>query len=215
MSSARKQQTPHSGRRPRTDRPAGHREAGFDFTYHMRRLCQDMVARVDQLRHVDLARVAISFSQTRRTTAYGIYASLTPMRFANGKTHTIRRGRKWGVQRLNGPDGREMLYILNFYLPRFLDLGFREKLTTVMHELWHVGPKFDGDVRRFEGRCYAHGTSQKKYDAMVDVLVNQWLSAEPTESVCKFLRGDFRDLVTRQGPVFGQRFPAPKLFPLK
>ncbi|MEE8451604.1 MAG: hypothetical protein V3R99_06800 [Thermoguttaceae bacterium] len=210
MSPARKQRTPHSGHRRSSDRAAG-----FDFTHHVRRLCQDMVARVDQLAYVDMTRVAISFSQTRRTTAHGMYASLTPMRFADGKDHTIRRGRKLGVQRLDGPDGREMLYILNFYLPRFLDLGFREKLTTVMHELWHIGPKFDGDVRRFEGRCFAHGASQKKYDAMVDVLTDQWLSAEPPESVCEFLRGDFRDLVTRQGPVFGQKFPAPKLFPLK
>jgi len=205
MSSARKQQTPHSS----------HRATGFDFTHHMRRLCQDMVARVDRLSHVDMARVAVSFSQARRATAYGIYASLTPMRFADGKAHTIRRGRKWGVQRLDGLDGREMLYILNFYLPRFLDLGFREKLTTVMHELWHIGPKFDGDIRRFQGRCFAHGASQKKYDGMVDILVDQWLSSEPSESVCEFLRGDFRDLIARQGSIFGQKFPAPKLFPLR
>ena len=210
MSSARKQQTPHSAHRHR-----GHRAAGFDFTHHMRLLCQDMVGRVDSLGHIEMARVAVSFSQTRRATTHGMYASLTPMRFADGKAHTIRRGKKWGVQRLDGPDGREMLYILNFYLPRFLDLAFREKLTTVMHELWHIGPKFDGDVRRFEGRCFAHGASQNRYDAMVDILIDQWMSAEPPESVCEFLRGGFRDLVARQGPVFGQKFPAPKLFPLK
>ena len=64
-----------------------------------------------------------------------------------------------------------MLYILNFYLPRFLDLPFREKLTTMLHELWHIGPKFDGDVRRLGGRCFAHGSSQKQYDAHVEALL--------------------------------------------
>ncbi len=205
MSLARQQHTPDG----RT------RAAGLDFTHPMRHLCEDMVARLDRLGHIDMARVAISFSQTRKATGYGMHASLTPMRFAGGQPHTIRRGREWGVQRLYGPDGREMLYILNFYLPRFLNLRFREKLTTVVHELWHIGPNFDGDVRRFEGRCFAHGSSQKKYDAMVDVLVDRWLSARPPESICEFLRGDFRDLITRYGPIIGQRVPTPKLFPLE
>ena len=63
-----------------------------------------------------------------------MFASLTPMRFAGGQTHVVRRQRRWAIQRLYGPDGREMLYILTFYLPRYLDLPFREKLTTVLHE---------------------------------------------------------------------------------
>ena len=89
-----------------------------------------------------------------------MFASLTPLRFAGGQRHTLRRGRQWTLQRVC-EDGREMLYILNFYLPRFLDLPLDEKLTTVVHELWHIGPRFDGDLRRFGGRCYAHSGSQK------------------------------------------------------
>jgi len=188
---------------------------GLDFTLHMRRLCDDMIARVDLLRHIDMDRVAISFSQTRRASDHGMYASLTPMRFAGGRTHTVRRGRKWAVQRLIDSDGREMLYILTFYLPRFLDLTFREKLATVMHELWHIGPRFDGDVRRFGGRFFAHGSSQAEYDAQVDRLVAQWLATEPSESACEFLRLSFRELTARHGRVFGCRVPKPKLFPLR
>lgn len=191
------------------------REAGFDFTFHLRRLCGDMVTRVDQLGHIDVSRVAIAFSQARKATDHGMYASLTPMRFAQGRRHTVRDGQKWGVQRLAGPGGREMLYILNFYLPRFLNLKFREKLTTVIHELWHIGPNFDGDVRRFRGRCFAHGSSQQRYDAHVERLVDAWLSAGPPESVCAPLRYDFRELLARHGRVFGRRIPAPKLFPVR
>ena len=39
-----------------------------------------------------------------------------------------------------------MLYLLSFYLPRFLKLPWREKLATVIHELWHVNPQFNGDL---------------------------------------------------------------------
>jgi len=127
--------------------PQSHRREpppnGFDFTGNIRRVCDDMIGRLDQLRHVDMSRVAVSYSQTRRSGKQGMFAALTPLRFAGGRMHTFRRKRRWGIQRLFDPDGREMLYILTFYLPRFLDLPQREKLTTVLHELWHVGPAFD------------------------------------------------------------------------
>ncbi len=187
---------------------------GFDFTLHMRRLCDDMVRRLPELHHVDLARVAVSFCQARKPAAEGLYASLTPLRFAGGGTETVRRGRRWGIQRLVDSAGREMLYILNFYLPRFMDLALHDKLATVLHELLHIGPRFDGDLRRFRGRCYAHGGSQKRYDALAERLAANWSSQDPPQSLYEFLREDFSGLVRRYGRVFGQRVRAPKLLPL-
>ncbi len=189
-------------------------QSGFDFTLHMRRLCDDMVARLDPLRHVDMSRVAVSFVQTRRPGSLGMFASLTPLRFAGGQMHSFRRKRRWGIQRLYDDDGREMLYILNFYLPRFLDLPLREKLATTLHELWHVGPKFDGDVRRLGGRCFAHGSSQKRYDAHIEALLDRWLKLSPPPSLYDFLRLHFRELVVRHGRVYGRKVPVPKLVPL-
>jgi predicted metallopeptidase len=186
---------------------------GFDFTLHARQLCEDMTARVEDLRHVDMSRVAVSFVQVRKVGEYGMYASLTPLRFAGGRLQTMRRGRPWGIQRVY-EDGREMLYILNFYLPRFLDLSFREKVNTVVHELWHIGPRFDGDLRRFGGRCYAHSGSQRKYDAKVEQLVGEWLAASPPCELYDFLGLDFHGLIARHGRVFGRRVRAPKLIPL-
>lgn len=204
MDSARREQV------VRRDRP----RTGFDFTLHIRRLCDDMVARLDRLQHIDMSRVAVSFVQTRRTGSHGMFASLTPLRFADGQMHTYRRKRRWGIQRVYAPDGREMLYILNFYLPRFLDLPFREKLITTLHELWHIGPKFDGDVRRLGGRCFAHGSSQKQYDAHIEALLDRWLALNPPETLYEFLRPSFGELHSRHGRVFGRRVPSPKLVPL-
>lgn len=188
--------------------------SGFDFTLHIRRVCDDMVTRLEQLHHIDMSRVAVSFSQTRRAGTLGMFASLTPLRFAGGKPYVVRRKRRWGIQRVCSPEGREMLYVLNFYLPRFLDLPFREKLATTMHELWHVGPKFDGDVRRFGGRCFAHGSSQKRYDAQVERLLDRWLSLDPPETIYEFLRGSFHELSKRHGRVYGRRVATPKVIPL-
>jgi predicted metallopeptidase len=199
---------------PRQISRHGRPQTGFDFTLHIRRLCEDMVTRLDDLKHIDMSRVAVSFSQTRRTGSLGMFASLTPLRFAGGQMHTFRRKRRWGIQRVYSPDGREMLYILNFYLPRFFDLPFREKLVTTLHELWHIGPKFDGDVRRLGGRCFAHGKSQKRYDAHIETLLDRWLALSPPESLYDFLRLKFRDLRANHGRVFGRRVPVPKLVPL-
>lgn len=188
---------------------------GFDFTLHMRRLCHDMVERLPELGHIDLSRVAVSFCQTRKAALHGVFASLTPLRFAGGRLETVRRGKRFGIQRLHDSSGHEMLYILTFYLPRFLDLEFREKLATVIHELWHVGPRFDGDLRRFSGRCYAHSGSKKKYDAQVDRLTDRWLALNPPVVLYDFLHSDFRTLAERHGKVFGITIPAPKLIPLE
>lgn len=188
--------------------------AGFDFTLHIGRVCEDMVTRLAELRHIDLSRVAVSFCQTRKAVSHGMYASLTPLRFDGGATETTRRGRRWRIGRLADASGREMLYILNFYLPRFLDLPFHAKVDTVVHELWHIGPCFDGDLRRFNGRCYAHGGSQKRYDAHVDRLAAKWLSLGPPASLYDFLEHDFRSLLRRHGRIFGRRVRTPRLTPV-
>jgi predicted metallopeptidase len=185
---------------------------GFDFTHHIRLLCINIASRLESLNHIEMGRVAVSFSQARLGTRQGMYATLTPLRFPGGKLHTVRRGRKWGMQKVKDHNGQEMLYILNFYLPRFLDLPFREKLDTVVHELWHIGPKCDGDLRRFGNRCYAHGPSKKKFDRQVAQMVDEWLEQSPPASVYDFLHYDFSELESRYGQIIGSKFPVPKMF---
>lgn len=184
---------------------------GFDFTLNMRQLCRDMVARVDELSHVDIQQVAISFSQTRTPHLYGLQATLTPMRFEAGAIMSASGNRRYTVQQLFDASGREMLYILNFYLPRFLNLPLEEKVGTVLHELWHISPRFDGDLRRFSGRCYAHGSSQRQYDAQVARLAKSWWAADPPSDVYAFLELTFLQLTARYGSVRGHRIPNPKL----
>ena len=124
---------------------------GFDFTSQMRTLCNDLVARVPDLRHIDMGRVALAFCQTRKRVQHGLHASLTPMRFEGGRITTTRRGRDYTLQRLYDPDGCEMLYILRFYMPRFQNLAFEEKLTTVLHECAMVGMLPHGSFPLFAG----------------------------------------------------------------
>jgi hypothetical protein len=184
---------------------------GFDFTLHMRRLCASLTAELPELSHIDLPQVAIRFCQVRSTRPHGMLASLTPLRFEHGSLTTLRRGRRWRIETVQDANGREMLYLLSFYLPRFCDYSFREKLVTVIHELWHIGPNFDGDLRRFPGRCYAHSPRQRNFDAFAAALADKWLAATAASEVSEFLQATFAELVGQHGAVVGQRIRTPRL----
>lgn len=193
-------------------RPAAKKTGGgFNFTLHMRHLCADLIARLPELSHIDIDRVAIRFCQARKAVRHGIHASLTPLRFERGELFARRRGSTWTLERLYDESGHELLYLLSFYLPRFLERSFEEKLATVIHELWHVSPRFDGDLRRHPGRCYAHSHSQKQYDALMHELARRWLSNDPPSVTWEFLRYDFAQLEQQHGRIFGQKISTPKL----
>lgn len=185
----------------------------FDFTYAMRRLCEDVVLRLEEFHHIDMDRIAVTFAQARRRVSYGLQAKLTPMRFEQGQLTTRRYGRTWTVQRLFDGE-QEMLYILTFYLPRFQDQSFSEKMITVLHELYHISPNFDGDIRRMPGRYHVHSHSQKEYDQHMGVLANRYLRMNPPKQLYAFLKSRFRTLQRHHGQVVGLQVPIPKLIPL-
>jgi predicted metallopeptidase len=186
-------------------------DGGFNFTLHMRRLCADLAARLPELAHIDVSRIAIRFCQARKPVRHGLHATLIPLRFAGGATVCSRRGRQWTIERLYDASGREMLYLMSFYLPRFAQQAFEDKLSTVVHEMWHVGPAFDGDLRRHEGRCWAHTHSAAQYDAHVRQLALKWLALNPPPDIYEFLEHRFGQLERRHGRVVGQRIQTPRL----
>jgi predicted metallopeptidase len=104
-----------------------------------------------------------------------------------------------------------MLYIVYFLVPRFFNIPLREKLITVFHELYHISPSFDGDIRRLPGRNYAHGGSRKSYNARMAELVDTYLHTADTPDVIGFLDGDMETLRARYRTIVARRFPTPKI----
>jgi predicted metallopeptidase len=184
---------------------------GFDFTSAMRRLITDMVHKLPELSHIELDRVLIAFTQTRKRVPHGIQATLTPMRFQGGRRTTRRRGHWYRIQACVDDSGREMLYVLSFYLPRFLDRPLDDKLVTILHELWHISPHFDGDLRRHPGRCFAHSHSQAEYDREMAALSRRWLEGKPARELYYFLETSFTELLQTHGRVFGMQIKRPRL----
>ena len=188
--------------------------APFDFTRAMRTLCEDIAGRMEEFSHLRMDEMAVTFAQARSRVSHGLQAKLTPMRFEGGRLVTRRGSRLWTVQRLFEGE-REMLYILTFYLPRFLEHSFREKMTTIFHELYHVGPLFDGDIRRMGGRYHVHSHSQKEFDRLCESLADRYLALRPPASLYGFLSYNFRDLHRMFGGVVGMQVAIPKLIPVR
>lgn len=186
----------------------------LDFCAAMRDLCDDVCHRLpEDYGHIRMEQVAVAFAQARRRVPHGLQAKLTPMRFAGGGLIEQRAGRSWTIRRLYDRD-QEVLYILTFYLPRFLDHPLSEKLVTTLHELYHIGPRFDGDIRRFGGRYHVHSHSQREYDLLMEEHARQYLARNPSRRLWGFLEKSFAELEQDHGRVYGVKVPIPKLIPL-
>lgn len=186
----------------------------LNLTKSLEDLVADIVVRVPELGHIDPAGLLICVSSTRGGGIHGTYAKIHPLKFEGGAgSIQVRRGRRLCTCTM--PEvvvaGREILYIIYFLIPRFLNLPLKEKLVTVFHELYHVSPLFNGDIRRFPGRNFAHGGSRKRYNAIVSSLVDSYLRNLEDPGLIAFLDGDMAALRTRNDVLVGRRFPAPKI----
>jgi hypothetical protein len=182
----------------------------FDFCGHIRRLVADIAVRCETFRHIDVSRLLIAITQARTGRARGLQARVTPLRFRGGALVRRRRGRGYQVQRFVVGE-TEMLYHVTFCLPRFLEQDFDDKLVTLFHELYHIGPAFDGDLRRLGGRYAVHSHSKRGYDVHMADLAREYLAGQPEPTLHDFLRLSFAQLVQRHGSIVGVVVPRPKL----
>jgi len=200
---------------PHTRPPVRHADRSpFHVTAALRRLCADIAARCDTFAHLDLSAAMFTFTPSRSAERHGLLARVTPLRFRDGQLYRRRRGRLYQVQRYFA-DGREQMYFVTLCLPRFLDQPFEQKLTTIFHELYHIGPKFDGDIRRHEGRYAVHTHSKKEYDERMGELARRYLADHPEPRVFGFLHATFAELWDHFGGVYGVTLPQPKMVPVR
>jgi predicted metallopeptidase len=185
----------------------------FDFCGHVRRLCADIIARCPAFHHLRLDNLLFGMTQARTGRRHGLQARVTPLRFPGGRFRTYRRGHWYQVQRYVVED-RDILYLVTFCLPRFLDQDFDDKFITLFHELYHISPTFDGDLRRHGGRCSIHTHSMKAYDRRMAELAREYLASKPDPHLHAFLRLNFAQLMHRHRSVVAVVVPQPKLVPV-
>jgi hypothetical protein len=185
----------------------------FDFSGHMHRLCDDIALQCPDFAHIDTRSMLFTYTPARNRNGFGLQARVTPMRFRGGERLRRVGDVHYQAQRYT-VGGREMLYLVTFCLPRFLDQSFTEKLVTVFHELYHIGPAFDGDLRRHEGRYAVHTRSKKDYDVRMAAMARQYVTDHPEPDVFDFLRRSSKELVRERGGVTAIAVPRPKMIPV-
>ena len=186
----------------------------LNLTSELERLIADITGRVEEFGHIDPRLILVCVSSTRGGGVHGTYAKIHPLRFENGaRAKTIRRGIRKHDYEMPAiiHRGMDILYVVYFLIPRFLNLSFREKLITLFHELYHISPEFNGDIRRFPGKNYAHGSSTKRYNAYMATLVDSYLEKLETKSLMAFLEGDMAALRERYQAIVGRKMTAPQI----
>jgi predicted metallopeptidase len=170
------------------------------------RLAADVCARVLALAHINPRRVLFCLTRARRTSLGGTYAKIMPMRFPDGSPLKAVEGGMYALPQIPTVEG-DILYLIYIYLPRFYQQPFERRVLTVIHELFHIAPAFDGTIRRIGTR--AHGASRVQFNAQLTPLVDAYLQSDPPEEVLAFLRGDFTALAS-QSQLTGRALALPK-----
>ncbi len=99
----------------------------------------------------DRNRVVVSVSRSRSPGKTGVWAYVQPI----------------NKMKLESSGFSEARYIMNFVVPRYFCLTPQERLETVVHEIYHLHPNLNGQIRTFPGPFKHHGPTPAAYKRRV------------------------------------------------
>ena len=205
----------------------------IDYTLHVSRLIEDIVARVPALAHIDPGRLLV-FARVGRTQTHGPFATCHSLMlpasdpayyfWRDRRTGALSRRSEWFVTR--SPEvrvgGRRVSHLISIALPRFCDQTLKDthkervydrgqtwmaKLDTIVHELYHVDPH-EGGIRQAPAADGRPGpqTHTPRFFSDVQRIVREYVASRPEPAVYDFLSLDFDGLTRRHGGVTGTVF---------
>ncbi|MBN2078246.1 MAG: hypothetical protein JW838_04730 [Spirochaetes bacterium] len=185
----------------------------IDLSSALTSVITDIVRHTPSLAHIDVDRVLVCIGSNRRHGRGGLYGKLVPLRFENGSSRTVHRGRTYGIPEISHR-GRTCLYVLYFFMPRFFDLSWDDKLGVIFHELFHISPRFDGDIRRMATVRIAHGHSKRHFDSLFSSDLLSYIPHARKSLHYDFLKMNSTGLYRRYGAVTAIRMKNPRPVPL-
>lgn len=189
--------------------------AVFDFNAEYKTVIESVIRNCPEYSNFDPARIAVSYSEARSRSRYGLQAKIYPLRFEGGTTERTVNGYHFSVAPLR-IGGVDILYIISFCIPRFLNLSLAEKIETIVHELYHISPRFNGDIRRLSlGKNAAHGPNMKLLDKYIEGIARRYLYSPTRPILPKFLEYDYRQLKNVFGDIEFTKVRAPKIITKK
>jgi predicted metallopeptidase len=150
--------------------------ARLNVTLAVKRLVRDLAVRVPELSHVRASRVLVVAGEARR-------ASRATIRPAHFKETRARAGSGARTKPLIRVKGRKILYVITLRPLWFVASTPRERIATILHELYHASARFDGTLHR--GRRHSR-LPRAKYNRRVRALLDRYLASAPEEVVAPF-----------------------------
>ncbi len=138
------------------------------MTLAVKRLVRDVARRVPELAHVRPSRVLVVAGEARRASR----ATIRPVNHGPAAVRPRVRVK-----------GRTILYVITLRPLWFLRSTPRERVSTIVHELYHASTRFDGTLHR--GRRHAR-LPPARYERRVRDIVERYLAVAPPEIVQPF-----------------------------
>lgn len=182
----------------------------------VRLLIRDVARRLPEFRHVRADRLIVVAGEARRASR----ATVRPLRFQETATLVSENGKR-RKPRVSFR-GHDVLYVVTLRPLFFRSSTPEKRVETVLHELFHISPAFDGTldpkrrhavlpgpeferlfrpiVKRYLATCRAEVLERLAVNG--DVLVRQWLEKPPaTFPVRSRQRKVYAESQTFMGPV--------------
>lgn len=185
------------------------KKESFNITDALSLVIHEMIKMTDEFKLFDINRILICCGSNQSNARGGLYGKLVPMRFENGSEIIKHRGHYYTVPRLN-LNGVEILYIMYLYIPKFLDLPAKEKIDVMFHELYHISPDFNGDIRRMGKVKKAHGHSRKSFDEKYKEYAEAFYLKVKDTPFHRFLEMNTEDLKKEFSRLSYRRIKIPK-----
>ena len=106
----------------------------------------------------------VCLSSNRDGSKGATYGKVVPLCYLNGSQSVIYKNQKYTMP-LVKKNNNIIKYLLYIYLPKFFDLSVKGKLYVLFHELYHINPNFDGDIRNMGNFKRVHGYSIKYFNS--------------------------------------------------
>lgn len=146
------------------------------MTLAVKRLVRDVASRIPELGHVRASRLLVVAGEARRASR----ATIRPAHFGETRRRSGSGSRRKPLIRVKG---RKILYVITLRPLWFLRSTPRERISTIVHELYHASTRFDGTLHR--GRRHSQ-LPRAQYERRVRDMVSRYLAVAPPEVIQPF-----------------------------
>ena len=142
-----------------------------------------------EFEHIEPSRILVVAGEARRAS----HATVKPLAFGEG----IRTDALGRFKPLVKVDGKRMLYCVTLRPLFFRSSGSRERIATVLHELFHISTAFDGTL----DSSRRHSTMGKRFELKFRPLERRLWHGLPAELLAPFAHdGEVRVLQWLERP---------------